>query len=91
MSKSQSKEFFKKKQRGRTKKNSFTADGGVSTSGSTVNNAPIAKLFPTQTSQGSAIGLLGNGEDPAVVVINHLPPTSLNQTKEKRTKICCLL
>ncbi|CAF0785026.1 unnamed protein product [Rotaria sordida] len=91
MSKSQSKEFFKKKQRGRTKKPSFTADGGISTGGPTVSNAPIAKLFPLPTSQGSATGLLGNGEDPAVVVINPHPPTSLNQTKEKRTKICCLL
>jgi hypothetical protein len=64
--------------------------GGISTSGPTVSNAPVTKLFPLQTSIGSATGLLGNGEDPALVVINPHPPI-LNQTKEKRTKICCLL
>ncbi len=88
MIKSQSKEFFKKKQRGRTKKPSI--GGANSTSGPTTSNAPTTKLFPLRTSIGSAGGLLGNGEDPAVVVINHHPPT-LNQTREKRTKICCLL
>jgi hypothetical protein len=88
MSKSQSKEFFKKKQRGRTKRPSI-GGGAVSTSG-LVSNAPVSKLIPIQTSMGSAAALLGGGEDPALVIINPNPPT-LNQTKEKRTKICCLL
>lgn len=87
MSKSQSKEFFKKKQRGRTKRTSL--GGAVSTGGPTISNAPVTKLVPLQTSMGSASGLLG-GEDPAVVVINPHPPI-LNQNKDKRTKICCLL
>jgi hypothetical protein len=87
MSKSQSKEFFKKKQRGRTKRTSI-AGGAVSTSGPTVSNAPVSKLVPFQTSIGGA--MLGSGEDPALAVINPHPPI-LNQTKEKRTKICCLL
>lgn len=89
MSKSHSKEFFKKNQRGRAKRNSLTNDSAASTSGQTASIAPIAKLLPIQTSQGSATGLLGNGEDPALVVINPLPPNSNH--KEKRTKICCLL
>jgi hypothetical protein len=88
MSKSQSKEFFKKKQRGRTKRNSI-GGGGISIGGPTTSNVP--KLYPFQTSHGSATGFLGNGEDPALVVINPHPPTLANQTKEKRTKICCLL
>lgn len=90
MSKSHSKEFFKKKQRGRTKKNSI-GGGTISGNGPTMSNAPVTKQYLLQTSQGSATGLLGTGEDPAVVVINPHPPTSLHQTKEKRTKICCLL
>lgn len=53
--------------------------------------APVSKQTVFQNSQGSATGLLGGGEDPAVVVINPHPPASSNQTKEKRTKICCLL
>lgn len=94
MSKSQSKEFFKKKQRGRSKKTSIGGGGGlgggISTSGPTISNAPVTKIVPLQTSIGSATGLLGGGEDPAVVVLNPHPPI-INQTKEKRTKICCLL
>jgi hypothetical protein len=50
----------------------------------------MTKLIPLQTSIGSAAGFLGDGEDPALVVINPHPPI-LNQTREKRTKICCLL
>ena len=88
MSKSQSKEFFKKKQRGRTKRTSIV--GAISTGGTTISNAPMTKLIPLQTSIGSASGLLGGGEDPALVVINPHPPIS-NQNKDKRTKICCLL
>ncbi|CAF1359471.1 unnamed protein product [Adineta steineri] len=89
MSKSQSKELFnKKKQRGRTKKNSIGGGGPVSTSNPTVSNTAVTKLFALQTSQGT--NGLYNGEDPAVVVINHQPPV-LTQAKEKRTKICCLL
>ena len=90
MSKSQSKEFFKKKQRGRNKKSSV-GGGPMSTGGPTISNAPTTKQFPIPVSHGSATGLLAGGEDPAVMVINPHPPTSLNQTKEKRTKICCLL
>ncbi|UJR35756.1 hypothetical protein I4U23_028505 [Adineta vaga] len=90
MSKSQSKEFLKKKQRGRTKKNSIGGGTAVSIGGPTVSNAPVTKLVALQTSQGSANGLFNNGEDPAVVVINPHPPT-LNSAREKRTKICCLL
>jgi hypothetical protein len=90
MSKSQSKEFFKKKQRGRQKKSSI-GGGPASSSGLATASAPGAKPFPLQTSQGSATGLLGGGEDPALVVINPHPPVSTNHTKEKRTKICCLL
>ncbi len=89
MSKSQSKELFKKKQRGRTKKNSI-GGGAVSSSGPTVSTAPMTKLFALQSSQGGANGYLNGGEDPALVIINPQPPT-LNQPKEKRTKICCLL
>ena len=84
MSKSQSKEFFKKKQRGQTKKNSTA-------SGVTMSNIGQNKVYHGQTSHGSATGLLGGGEDPAVVVINPHPPTTPHQNKEKRTKICCLL
>ncbi len=84
MSKSQSKEFFKKKQRGQNKKNS-TASGG------TMNNLAQNKVYYNQTSHGSGPGLLGSGEDPAVVVINPHPSTAVHHTKEKRTKICCLL
>jgi hypothetical protein len=84
MSKSQSKEFFKKKQRGQNKKNS-TLSGG--TMGNIIQN----KIYHTQTSHGSATGLfVGGGEDPAVAVINPHPPTG-HHAKEKRTKICCLL
>ncbi|CAF1470789.1 unnamed protein product [Adineta ricciae] len=90
LSKSQSKEFLKKKQRGRAKKNSIGGGVGVSTGGPTLSNAPVTKLVALQTSQGSANGLFNSGEDPAVVVINPHPPTS-NSTREKRTKICCLL
>jgi hypothetical protein len=84
MSKSQSKEFFKKKQRGQNKKNSTT-------SGITISNIPTNKAYHIQTSHGSSTGLLGNGEDPAVVVINPHPSTTIHHHKEKRTKICCLL
>lgn len=90
MSKSQSKEFFKKKQRGQNKKNSTTAAGGVSIGGTTMSTVPQAKDYHVQTSLGSATGLLGGGEDPAVVVLNPHPPTT-HQAKEKRTKLCCLL
>ena len=90
MSKSQSKEFLKKKQRGRAKKNSIGGGAGVSTGGPTLSNAAVTKLVALQTSQGNANGLFNSGEDPAVVVINPHPPTS-NSTREKRTKICCLL
>ncbi len=83
MSKSQSKEFFKKKQRGQNKKNS--------TSGITISNVQPNKAYHIQTSHGSSTGLLGNGEDPAVVVINPHPPSTTHHNKEKRTKICCLL
>ena len=83
MSKSQSKEFFKKKQRSGYQKN-------PSTTSSVITNATPTKLYHVQTSYGSATGLIGNGEDPAVVVINQCPPTT-HRTKEKRTKICCLL
>ena len=83
MSKSQSKEFFKKKQRGQTKKNSTT-------SGITIGQN---KIYHNQASHGSSTGLLNGGEDPAVVVINPHPPltTTVHHHKEKRTKICCLL
>jgi hypothetical protein len=90
MSKSQSKEFFKKKQRGQHKKNS-NAGGGFNIGGPTMSNATYNKAYHIQTSHGSSTGLLGGGgEDPAVVVINPHPPTT-HHTKEKRTKICCLL
>jgi hypothetical protein len=84
MSKSQSKEFFKKKQRGQNKKNSTA-------SGITISTMPQNKVYHIQTSHGSSTGLLGNGEDPAVVVINPHPSTTTHHNKEKRTKICCLL
>jgi hypothetical protein len=90
MSKSQSKEFFKKKQRGQHKKNS-NAGGGFNIGGPTMSNATYNKAYHIQTSHGSSTGLLGGGgEDPAVVVNNPHPPTT-HHTKEKRTKICCLL
>jgi hypothetical protein len=85
MSKSQSKEFFKKKQRGQHKKNS------IAIGGSAISNAGQNKGYHYQTSHGSATGLLNGGEDPAVVVINPHPPTATHHTREKRTKICCLL
>ena len=91
MSKSQSKEFLKKKQRGRAKKGSIVGAGGPnSTSGPTVSIVPVTKLSALQTSQGGVNGYLNGGEDPAMVIINPHPPT-LTQPKEKRTKICCLL
>jgi hypothetical protein len=90
MSKSQSKEFFKKKQRGRNKKSSV-GGGPMSTGGPSNSITATAKQFTIAASHASAVGLLGGGEDPALVVISPHPPTSLNQTKEKRTKICCLL
>jgi hypothetical protein len=83
MSKSQSKEFFKKKQRGQNKKNSTS-------SGVTMSNIGQNKVYHIPTSHGSATGLLSVGEDPAVVVINPHPLTT-HHAKEKRTKICCLL
>ena len=87
MSKSQSKEFFKKKQRGHNKKNSIVT-GGIA-----LGNVGQSKGYHFPTSHGSSTGLLGSGEDPAVVIINPHPPTPANahHTKEKRTKICCLL
>jgi hypothetical protein len=84
MSKSQSKEFFKKKQRGQNKKNSTTSAG-------TMSNLTPNKVYHVQTSHGSGTGLFGGGEDPAVVVINPHPLTTSHHAKEKRTKICCLL
>lgn len=89
MSKSQSKEFFKKKQRGQNKKNSTT--GGISILGPTVSGVTQGKGYHIQTSHGSGAGLLVGGEDPAVVVISPHPPPIIHQSKEKRTKICCLL
>ena len=89
ISKSLSREIFKKK-RGRNKKGSI-GGGPSSVAPPTVTNATMIKQYTLQPSQGSAAGLLGAGEDPAVVVINPHPPTSSNQIKEKRTKICCLL
>jgi hypothetical protein len=56
-----------------------------------MSNIPQNKVYHIQTSHGSSTGLLGGGEDPAVVVINPHPPTIAHHTKEKRTKICCLL
>ncbi|CAF1062288.1 unnamed protein product [Adineta steineri] len=85
MSKSQSKEFFKKKQRGQQKKNS------IATGGTAISNPGQSKGHHYQVSHGGATSLLGGGEDPAVVVINPHPPTTGHHTKEKRTKICCLL
>ncbi|CAF2388914.1 unnamed protein product [Rotaria sp. Silwood2] len=90
MSKSQSKEFFKKKQRGQNKKNSSTAVG-IGIAGSAMSNVVQGKTYHIQTSHGSTAGLLVGGEDPAVVVISPHPPPTIHQTKEKRTKICCLL
>lgn len=87
MSKSQSKEFFKKKQRGRTKKTTSVGAATISTVGASKN-------YHLQTSQGNSSGLLNGGEDPAVVVIHPHPSNAPNHghhVKEKRTKICCLL
>ena len=86
MSKSQSKEFFKKKHRAQNKKNSTT-------SGIMMSNIGHNKTYQIPTSHGSTTGLLSAGEDPAVVVIHPHPSstTATHHTKEKRTKICCLL
>lgn len=90
MSKSQSKEFFKKKQRGQTKKNSLVGIG-VTIASPSINSASQNKGYHIQTNRGSTAGLVMGNEDPAVVVINPHPPPAVHQTKEKRTKICCLL
>lgn len=86
MSKSQSKEFFKKKQRGHNKKNSLVIGSGPSIAGQGKGHH-----FPA--SHGGSTALLGGGEDPAVMVINPHPPATSTTPhgKEKRTKICCLL
>lgn len=84
MSKSQSKEFFKKKQRGRTKKSTSPVPVTVSQVGN-------SKTISIQGSQITAAGLLNGGEDPAVIIINPNPTTTTHSNKEKRTKICCLL
>ena len=63
----------------------------MSTGGPSISNAATTKQYVIPASHANAVALLGGGEDPAMVVINPQPPTSLNQTKEKRTKICCLL
>ncbi|CAF4294057.1 unnamed protein product, partial [Rotaria magnacalcarata] len=90
MSKSQSKEFFKKKQRGPNKRNSTTGLS-VSIANPAVNIVPPNKGYHMYSSRSSATGLIGSSEDPALAVINpHSSPT-IHQTKEKRTKICCLL
>ncbi|CAF4681621.1 unnamed protein product, partial [Rotaria sp. Silwood1] len=90
MSKSQSKEFFKKKQRGQNKKNSASAVG-ISIVGPSMSNLAQGKAYHIQTSHGSTAGLVVGSEDPAVVVISPHPTPTIHQTKEKRTKICCLL
>ncbi|CAF0973088.1 unnamed protein product [Rotaria sordida] len=90
MSKSQSKEFFKKKQRGQNKKNSATSVG-INVISPTMNNVGQGKSYHIQTSHGNTTGLVVSGEDPALVVINPHPLPTIHQTKEKRTKICCLL
>ncbi|CAF4519269.1 unnamed protein product [Rotaria socialis] len=90
MSKSQSKEFFKKKQRGPNKRNSTTGLS-VNIANPAVNTAPLNKGYHIQTSRGSAAGLVASGEDPALAVINPHPSPTIHHTKEKRTKICCLL
>ena len=81
----QSKEFFKKKQSRRNKETSLGGKSGITISESTTKSLPI------RTSQGNTSDLLGNDDDPALVVINPILPNSSNQTKGKRTKFCCLL
>jgi hypothetical protein len=92
MSKSQSKELFKKKARGRAKKTTSLAT-------STNSNVTINKTYHIQASHGNAVGLLNAGEDPAAVVIHSHSSTTTtpavhhhqHHVKEKRTKMCCLL
>ena len=91
MGESQSKDFFKIKQRRAYSKKNNTTAISIRTNSSIITSFSQRKLSRIRTSHRNATSLAANGEDPAIIGINQHPSSLIHQTKEKKAKVCCVL